>query len=703
MPASTPTQLSQQAAQYLLRRMLGPQAQFRPGQWEAIEALVKDRARLLVVQRTGWGKSLVYFMATKLLRAQGAGPTILVSPLLSLMRNQIQAMAALGLRPGTVNSTNYDEHDEVEARALAGEIDLLLLSPERLGNDHFRAEIWPRLRQQVGMLVVDEAHCISDWGHDFRPNYRRIVRVVNELPPGTPVLGTTATANERVIEDVRRMIGGDGGMRVLRGPLARESLMLHAFTRPLSTPQRLVLLEQLLKRYPGSGIIYCLTTADCMRVAGWLQHAGLNVKPYFADVQQVTGERREDLEQELLDNRVKALAASVALGMGFDKPDLAFVIHYQRPGSIIAYYQQIGRAGRGIDAAHIVLMPGLEDEDVHRYFIETAFPTPEQVEAVVAALAEHGALSRRDLQKRVNVRSTALEKILLHLEVDEVIAWKDAEYAAVNPDNRPDYARWERVTAQRYAEMAQMNAYLSTPGCLMQYLAAALDDQSATEPCGRCANCAGRSSLKQPTREQIDAASRFLRDGKPLTFEPRKQWPNRFSETLKGRFKSPNEVGVALCQYHDQGYGDLVKRGKYQDGRFCDELVDAAASLLRDHWQNLDAPPRWATAVPSRRHPTLVPDFAERLAGALGLPFSYVVEKIADRPEQKTMQNPYQQVQNLLEAFGVCGVVRNEPVLLVDDMIDSGWTFAVVGELLRQHGSGAVHPFALAKVGFLTG
>ena len=278
-----PTTFSLQAAQYLLHKMLGPQAQFRPGQWEAIEALVKDRARLLVVQRTGWGKSLVYFLATKLLRAQGAGPTILVSPLLSLMRNQIQAMQALGLRPGTVNSTNYDEHDEVEARLLAGEIDLMLLSPERLGNDHFRAEIWPQLRQLVGMLVIDEAHCISDWGHDFRPNYRRIVRIVNELAPGTPVLGTTATANERVIEDVRRMIDSTDGraMRVLRGPLARESLMLHAFTKPLSTPQRLVLLEQLLNRYSGSGIIYCLTTADCMRVSGWLQHAGLEREAVF--------------------------------------------------------------------------------------------------------------------------------------------------------------------------------------------------------------------------------------------------------------------------------------------------------------------------------------------------------------------------------------------------------------------------------------
>ena len=324
------------------------------------------------------------------------------------------------------------------------------------------------------------------------------------------------------------------------------------------------------------------------------------MKPYFADVEQVTGDRREDLEQQLLDNKVKALAASVALGMGFDKPDLSFVIHYQRPGSIIAYYQQIGRAGRGIDTAHIVLMPGLEDEDVHRYFIDTAFPTPEQVESVVAALEQNGALSRRDIQKRVNVRGSALEKILLHLEVDEVIAWKDSEYAAMNPDKRPDYARWQRVTAQRYAELAQMNAYLGTPGCLMQYLAAALDDHTATEPCGRCANCSGTSSLKQPTREQIDAASRFLRDGKPLHFEPRKQWPNRFSETLRGRFKPANEMGITLCQYHDQGYGDLVKRGKYQDGRFDDELVNAAAELLRAHWQTLAAPPVWVAAVPSR-------------------------------------------------------------------------------------------------------
>src|SRR5579859_3208769 len=343
-------------AETWLKEVLGPEAHFRDGQWEAIDALVTRRQRVLVVQRTGWGKSLVYFLATRLLREQGAGATILISPLLSLMRNQIQAAAQWGVKAETLNSDNYESHEAIESRLLAGKIDLLLISPERLANDRFQSEVWSVLAKDVGLLVVDEAHCISDWGHDFRPNYRRIMKLLDDVPAQTPILGTTATANDRVVADVAEILGAQ--MNIQRGPLTRESLLLYVYQESMSAAKRLTLLSHLMKHIPGSGIIYCTTTRDCRVVSDWLQEEGFNVKPYYADVEETGAESRADLEDQLMKNRVKALVSSVALGMGFDKSDLNFVVHYQLPGNIISYYQQIGRAGRGVDRAHIVLMHG---------------------------------------------------------------------------------------------------------------------------------------------------------------------------------------------------------------------------------------------------------------------------------------------------------------------------------------------------------
>ena len=405
-------------AENWLRQSLGAQAQFRDGQWEAIEALVAKHQRVLVVQRTGWGKSLVYFLATRLLRAHGAGVTILISPLLSLMRNQIDSAAQYGLKAATLNSDNSDDHAAIEQDLLDGKIDLLLISPERLANDRFQAQVWTKLRQRVGLLVVDEAHCISDWGHDFRPNYRRIMGLLEEIPAQTPVIGTTATANDRVVSDVAEILGAR--MNIQRGSLTRESLSLYVYPDPLDVATRLTLLTHLLRTIPGSGIIYCTTTRDCRLVADWLQSEGLNAKPYYADVEAAQNEDRAALEQQLMNNQVKALVSSVALGMGFDKSDLHFVIHFQLPGNIISYYQQIGRAGRGIDKAYIILMHGPGDEDIQRYFIDTAFPTPRQVSEVIDALREKPK-SRFDLQRDVNARLSVLEKILTHLEVEEII------------------------------------------------------------------------------------------------------------------------------------------------------------------------------------------------------------------------------------------------------------------------------------------
>jgi ATP-dependent DNA helicase RecQ len=648
----------------------------------------------LVVQRTGWGKSLVYFMATRLLRQQGAGTTLLVSPLLALMRNQIQAAQYWGLRAETLNSSNPDDHARIERNLLANKIDLLLISPERLGNDHFQETVWPHLRHKVGLMVIDEAHCISDWGHDFRPDYRRIMRVLNDLPADTPVLGTTATANNRVVTDVSEILGAT--MNIQRGPLTRDSLRLYVYQEAQDHATRLTLLTYLMKSIPGSGIIYCTTTRDCQRVAEWLQAQGIDAHPYYASVEEDGGESRVKLEQRLLNNQMKALVASVALGMGFDKPDLSFVVHYQQPGNNIGYYQQIGRAGRNIDEAHIILMHGPGDEDIQRHFIETAFPRASDIDAAIHALTEQGPLKQTELQRYVNVNKSALEKILIHLEVEKIIEKREREYHLLNAQARPDYERWSQVTRQRYDEMEQMKAYINHEGCLMRFIAQTLDDPTDVQPCGRCKNCRQSQSKFQPNPREVEAARRFLRGGKPLLFEPRKRWPSDLPGLKKTVIQHPTATGLALCGYYDAGWAEQVKQGRFQANRYSDELVQESATILRQHFQTLAAPPRWVTAVPSLRRPQLLPDFSARLAQALELEFKLVIEHVKQHPEQATMRNSFQQVMNVYNVFKMGDSVSAAPVLLVDDIADSKWTLTVIGNLLRQSGSGELHPFVLA-------
>jgi ATP-dependent DNA helicase RecQ len=679
-------------ATHWLQETLGPQAAFREGQWEAIAALVENRQRALVVQRTGWGKSMVYFMATRLLRAQGAGPTILISPLLSLMRNQVASAAQWGVRAATINSSNLDDHAQIEAALLAGTVDLLLISPERLANDQFRRAVWGQLRNRVGMLVVDEAHCISDWGHDFRPNYRRIMGLLDEIPPGTPVIGTTATANDRVVEDVAAILGA--GMNIQRGPLTRESLKLYTYPDSLDAPHRLILLSHLLKHLPGSGIIYCTTTRDCRLVAEWLQHEGFKAKAYYADVEEATDEAREALEDQLMRNEVKALVASVALGMGFDKSDLHFVIHYQLPGNIIGYYQQIGRAGRGIDQAHIVLMHGPGDLDIQNYFIRTAFPTEKQMTSLLKALSQPRTMT--ELEEWVNVRRAVLDRMLTHLEVEKIIEkLSDGKYALLNTDVQPGFERWQAITQTRYAELDHMRAYLRERGCLMRYLAKALDDPAPPERCGRCKNCTGAQSSFQPQLVDTQRAQTFLREGEPLTVEPRKRWPLRSKEFPKTTNIKINQMGVALCGYYDDGWGVQVRAGRAA-GHYGDDLVEAAVKVLRAYWRLNGVRVYGVVPVPSLRRPTLVPDFAERLARALDLPYAAVIQHQTQHPPQMEVPGRFHKAVNVISPYAITTQLKGKPILLVDDFADSRWTLTALGDLLQRRGSGPVHPFVLA-------
>ncbi len=693
------------AVEDLLRQMLGADAQFRDGQWEAVERVANQRRRALVVQRTGWGKSVVYFLATKILRDAGAGPTLLISPLLALMRNQTAMAERLGIRAVTIHSQNPDDWPAVEAALRENRCDVLLISPERLANQEFLQRLLPLMQGQIGLFVVDEAHCISDWGHDFRPDYRRIVRVLRSLPAGVPVLCTTATANNRVVADVLAQIPQ---LEAVRGPLTRASSKLFNI-RLDDQAERLAWLAQTLPQLPRSGIVYCLTIADARRVAAWLQSRGVAARAYHADL---PAEERIATEQMLLGNELKALVATVALGMGFDKPDLGFVVHFQRPGSVVAYYQQVGRAGRAVDTAFGILLTGREDDEIVDYFIRTAFPPAETMLAVLHALESSAGMTVEEIGAALNARRGTVEKALKLLEVDNAVVHERTRYVRTPNPWTPDVLRADEVTALRRAEVEQMRRYVEHTGCLMEFLARALDDPSPA-PCGKCMNCTGQTHRRPLTPALLQAAVEFLR-GDSLVIEPRTRWPKPVLEEVArvmpvavGKMQK-GEVSVAipealraqegrvLCQWGDAGWGGEVARGKYGAGQFSDALLDACVKLLREKWRP-EPFPAWVAAVPSRRRPELVSDFSGRLAAKLGVPFLPVLHKLRETEPQKQMQNSVTQVRNLLGVFELTGAVPDGPVLLVDDLMDSGWTLAMLAVLLQEHGSGPVYPLALAK------
>lgn len=685
----------------LLRRLLANEnAEFRHGQWEAIDALVNRREQLLLVQRTGWGKSAVYFVATRMLRERGFGATLIVSPLLALMRNQVSASERMGVRALTINSTNRSEWPAWRRAALSDEADALLISPERLANESFMDELLLPISERMGLLVVDEAHCISDWGHDFRPDYRRLVSVLQRMPSNLPIVGTTATANDRVIDDVTSQLGR---LKVQRGPLMRESL--HLQTIRLSTQaERLAWLAEHIDELPGTGVIYTLTTRDAEQVSAWLNQRGILVRPYHANVSDARYETkdayRQRLELALDQNEVKALVATIALGMGYDKPDLGFVVHYQAPSSIIAYYQQVGRAGRGIERALGVVLSGVEDGQIHEYFRRTAFPDERWVAEVLQALEDsEDGMSIRDLEQSLNLRSGQIQQVLKMLSVDNPapIIREGTRWRRTAVPYQMDLERIARLTAQRELEWQEVQSYIDEPGCLMEFLAKALDDRDP-RPCGRCASCLGVPVVDESfARQTVADAIRFLRQGElPLDCNrqvaaesfPAYGWAGNLPLELRA------ERGRILSRWGDAGWGEVVAGDKI-DGRFRDELVQATAEMIRDRWWP-DPWPEWVTCVPSSRYPTLVPDFAGRLAEALSLPFVPAVSKVKDNPPQKEQQNRFHQCHNLDGVFAIEGQVPKGAVLLVDDVVDSGWTLTAIAALLRQSGCDAVLPFALA-------
>jgi ATP-dependent DNA helicase RecQ len=703
-------------AERCLRALAGPDAVLRPDQWTAISALVSQRRRALVVQRTGWGKSAVYFTATALLRARGSGPSVIVSPLLALMRNQIDAADRAGIHARTVNSSNAGEWDQVYAEIAAGQVDVLLVSPERLNNPGFRDLVLPKLIAAAGLLVVDEAHCISDWGHDFRPDYRRLRTLLEGLPPGVPVLATTATANARVARDVAEQLeaGASGGQPgasqpaetlVLRGPLDRVSLHL-AVVRLPAAQQRLAWLAEHLDELAGSGIIYTLTVAAAHETASFLRERGHHVAAYTG---QDDHAERKAAEDSLLANELKALVATSALGMGFDKPDLGFIVHLGAPQSPIAYYQQIGRAGRAVDRADVILLPGREDADIWAYFGSLAFPPEATVRATLAALADAGRpLSTAALETRIDLSRGRMEMMLKVLDVDGAVRRVSGGWAATGQDWVYDADRYARVAAERAREQQAMLGYIATDGCRMEYLRRELDDPEAA-PCGRCDNCTGRHWPAAVSEAGTTAArDRLLRPGVEIT--PRRMWPTGMAELgieVSGKI-GPDlaaEPGRALGRLTDLGWGPRLRAmlaDESGDGPVPDDFIAAVVKVLAA-W-DWDQRPAGVVTLPSRTRPQLVESLGHRIAEIGRIPYlgglTYSGAVPAGRPSRQ--YNSAQRLAALWHELTVPGSLGGEvaglggPVLLVDDRVETGWTMTVAARLLREAGAAAVLPLVLA-------
>ena len=674
----------------ILRSVYGAGAQFRDGQYEAIEATM-TRKRTLVVQKTGWGKSLVYFLCTKLKRAKGQGMTLIISPLLVLMENQMEMARGMGLHCAALNSQIRDklERQNILLEMANDQLDAVFITPETLLKDEIQQQL-PCIR--IGLFVVDEAHCISDWGHDFRLDYGKIGRIISGAFSNTAVLATTATANNRVLADLKKQLGDD--VYVSRGSLTRESLHIQVLPLERKADRYAWLLENLPK-LPGTGIIYCLDKRDCDRLANFLQQNGITAMAYYA-----RNEREEDVNDAAMaafrTNQIKAIVATIKLGMGYDKGDVAFVIHFQSPSSVVAWYQQIGRAGRNLRDAYVFLMHGSEDQEINEYFIQTAFPTREEAEKVITCISNADGLTKGEILQQVNIRSARAEKTLYFMEKEGFVRRENVgKRRCYFPTIRRfvyDEAHYQAIREIRYKEMAQMNQLMTTRNCLSRFAVNCLDDWTARD-CGKCANCTGQDILSGLTqsKETAQIATAYIAK-QLLTIEPRKRWYDNknIPEALR------LQPGICLAKYGEAGYGAMVAQGKYprygEKQRFQEALLVKAASALEALIQEQQI--THITCVPSLRS-DVVREFAIRLARRMGMTFADLLEKIP-APQQKTMENSAFQCQNVLNSVRVKDVPMPERVILVDDVVDSKWTLTVCGYKLLESGCQAVYPFALA-------
>lgn len=687
--------------QTLLQELAGPNAVLRDDQREAVLALVRDHKRVLVVQRTGWGKSAVYFLASKLIREMGGGPTLLVSPLLALMRDQLINARRMGLTAETINSANTDEWNHIYDRVRNDEVDLLAISPERLNNPQFVSDALADLAQRSGLVVIDEAHCISQWGHDFRPDYLRIRDALDRINPQTPVLATTATATNWVVHDVASQLGTQP--LTLRGTLERESLSLAVIQ--LETPaHRLAWLAANIPELDGSGIVYCLTQSAAEECAAWLKANNIHAAAYTG---AMDSELRHKLETDLQQNRLKVLCATSALGMGFDKPDLGFAINLGAPSSITSYYQMVGRAGRALEHALGVLLPSKDDQRIWNWFDSVSFPPRDIAERVINLLERSDApLTEAKIEALVDIRRSRLQSLLKVLDLEGAVKRVTGGWQRTEKLWSYDQERFDRVHAARRDDQQQILNYQIVATCRMEYLRSALDDPEVDQNwnCGKCDACSSHT-YTEPSATLIASATDFS-SNREIYLSARKMWPTGIGGKAKRIAKDRQAVdGRALCEAGGLGWTPVVNEllndfsRNNPDSEVPKELVTAVGKALK-RWQWPNGRPTWITAIPSARRPTLMPLIAKELARRANLPYFEVIRRTREAPPNSEMNNSAHAAANVGGAFAIDAPEGGFPfgaALVLDDTWQSGWTMTVIADLLRSEQVAAVYPFALMK------
>ena len=687
-------------ARRVIEALAGPGAALRDDQETAVAALLEPAARVLVVQATGWGKSAVYWVATALRRAEEAGPALIVSPLLSLMRDQVAAAERAGLRAATLNSSNFEEWNTIEAALAAGEVDVLLVSPERLANPSFGRRVLDALEGSLGLLVIDEAHAVSDWGHDFRPDYRRVSDVLTRLHPQTPVLATTATANARVTDDVAAQLGD--ATLVLRGPLARRSLQLNVLPA-LAPITRYAWVARHLPDLPGSGIVYALTVADAERLVDGIRAVHGPGYPVAAYTGKLDPDTRARLEDALRANEIKALVATSALGMGFDKPDLGFVVHVGSPPSPVSYYQQVGRAGRAIDHAVVALLPSESDAGVWDYFATATIPDPQQMDRVLAALADDetgGGQSAIALEASTGIRRTRIDLMLKQLAVDGAVERVEGGYRATGAPWHYDGAHYDGIVATRRREADIMRAYTRGERCLMQLLTESLDDPEAA-PCGRCSVCLGHvpDGLGEPVPPETARTVAGALRSQSQVLEPRKMWPGGVAGR-KGRIQPDlaAEPGRVLVFADAPEWTGTVGAARAGDQQSIADLADAAVAALsrwRDQWR---ARPEIVASLQLTDRPAPVEPVADRIAEVGRL--DRVSLPVPRGPAPGRDASGAQEAAHWLDAIDAgpaAEAVRGRSVLLVVDESGTGWAVTVAAARLREAGAAVVLPLVVHR------
>lgn len=682
-----------QRAVEMLHETYGAEANFREGQLEAILAVV-NKQKTLMIQKTGWGKSIVYFIATKLLRENGSGPAVIISPLLALMHNQIDAAAKLGLDVVTINSNNKDEWDDIYARLSA--VDAIIVSPEKLSDARF-IEALSQVND-IELIVVDEAHSISDWGHDFRPDYQRIVNLVKDLPDSIAILGTTATANDRVIEDIKSQLGD---LQVFRGDLIRSNISIQV-NQAQSKAERLAFLAASLKEHPflsrEQGIIYCLTKKECVSVAEFLTLQDISAAPYYSGMKNEFGEDTSVATLEAFHNGdISVIVATVKLGMGYDKSNIGFVIHFQLPQNLISYYQQIGRAGRNGQPALAILLHGDEDEAIINAFIEGANKDPELLSEILSHIRQHPeGMSRNDILPHFNMNVTKLGAVLKYLFVHEYILMDKRKYV-INPDkhfNAEENAQLQQqLNVTRLQELEHLKRFINYDGCYMKYIADELDAPDKQEKCGICAHCRNREFITVDKNHPMLSIASQYKNKLHGEISPRKRWSNnkKIDESLQ--FKTG-------WTYTTDAYSPVGRKFMYErdNHHFSEQTTLQISQFLKDMIQEhqIDA----IVAVPSLRRPKLTNKLAQAVAEYNHIEYIDAVVKIKPGNKQSEMHNSIMQERNIQETIAIQNedLIEDKHILLIDDTVNSRWTMTVVASKLLVHAK-AVYPFALVNTG----